>query len=95
MDSDDQNFNSCTNKNKCDIENNLIDDYKVDNSSTNDDDQCMDKNGNRLSDKEEIIGCSCTRNSDDNHLDDKIMRKLQTQAMSISDDDYGENCTNF
>lgn len=83
MDSDDQNYNSCKSKNKCDIENNLIDDYKV------------DKNGNRLNDKEEIIDCSCTRNSNDNHLDEKIMRKLQAQAMSISDDDYGEHSCDF
>lgn len=92
MDSDDQNFNSCNSKSKCDIENNLIDNYKADSEGNNiiDEDQGLDKNGNRLNDKEEIIDCSCTRNSNDNHLDEKIMRKLQTQAMSISDDDYGK-----
>lgn len=88
MDSDDQNFKSCSSKNKCDIENNLIDNYKVDN--TNDEDQCLDKNGNRLNGKEELNDCSCTRNLNENHLEDKFMRKLQAQAMSISDDDYGE-----
>ena len=69
-----------------------MDDYKVDSecNNTNDEDQCLDKNGNRLNGKEEPIECSCTRNSNDNHLEDKFMRKLQTQAMSISDDDYGK-----
>lgn len=88
MDSDDQN---CSNKIKFDIENNLIeDDYKTDI-----DGNCgIDGNGNRIDAKEEIIDCNCI--SEDNHLDEKIMRKLQqAQAMSISDDDYGKTCENF
>lgn len=89
MDSDDQNFNSSS-KIKCDIDNNFIEDaFKTD----DDDHNCLDGNGNRLNnDKEESNECNCMRNSSDNHLDEKIMRKLQAQAMSISDDDYGEYC---
>lgn len=88
MDSDDQNFTSNRSKIKCDIDNNIIDDYK---SDLVDVDQCvdgMDTNGNRLNDKGEIFECNCMRNSSDNQIDEKFMKKLQ--AMSISDDDYGE-----
>lgn len=93
MDSDDQNFASNRSKIKCDIDNNIIDDYKAD--LEEDVDQCVgavDGNGNRLDSKSEVFECTCMRSLSDNQLDEKIMRKLQ--AMSIADDDYGEWLSN-
>lgn len=86
MEPDDQNFTSNRSKIKRDIDNNIIDDYKADLEEV---DQCVDAvdgNGNRLDGKN--FECNCMRNSCDNQLDEKIIRKLH--AMSISEDDYGE-----
>jgi hypothetical protein len=58
-----------------------------------------DKNRIENNENEKTLDCSCieissstsrasNRTNNDNHIDDKIMRKLQ--AMSISDDDYGK-----
>jgi formiminotetrahydrofolate cyclodeaminase len=98
MDSDDQNFNK-----KCDMENSelVLDIDKINGNSNQK--QYVDGNGNQVVDDDkdrtqnnehEAVECSCVgvngnlSQINDNHIDEKIMRKLQ--AMSISDDDYGK-----